>query len=519
MTPFRILFFMISVFFLLLLSTIIIPKGGFNISDKINIRFAKIDDLYAKDTVKYVDISVILNRHLLSNTAIAKLGKKDTLLEVKEKNKKKSLGFFKFQIKPVQAEIKIKTKTEFNVDSLKLAVQRIEFSDKQPNALINFFKSVNDINNNSEPIRILHYGDSQIEGDRISSILRNRLQFYFGGSGVGLVPAVVDNFNSMSIRHSSSTNWNIYKSFGPIHKYSGHKRYGALLNFAKYNPINTTDSLQIQGWITLKKSNISYESVKKYKQCRLFCGYNAKPIIVELYQKDKLLQTDKLLPNTLLNILKFKFDISPDELTFKFKGFDSPEIYGIAFDDDHGIAVDNIPLRGSAGLEFTKTDLPFLKHMYAELNVKMLILQFGVNVVPNILSNYDFYENALYNQLITLKNLNPDMSLIVTSVSDMSRKVNGVYVSYPNIELIRDAQRKAAFRAGCAFWDTYKAMGGKNSMPSWVHAKPQLAGPDFTHFTPQGAKIIADMFYNSIVLEYLDYMKKDGNKNQTMSAK
>ena len=39
-------------------------------------------------------------------------------------------------------------------------------------------------------VRILHYGDSQIECDRITSLLRQKFQEEFGGMGVGLVPAL-----------------------------------------------------------------------------------------------------------------------------------------------------------------------------------------------------------------------------------------------------------------------------------------------------------------------------------------
>jgi len=45
-------------------------------------------------------------------------------------------------------------------------------------------------------------------------------------------------------------------------------------------------------------------------------------------------------------------------------------------------------------------------------------------------------------------------------------------------------------------------MGGKNSMPSWVFAKPALANKDFTHFTYRGATLVAEMLYKSIMSEY-----------------
>jgi acetyl/propionyl-CoA carboxylase alpha subunit len=62
--------------------------------------------------------------------------------------------------------------------------------------------------------------------------------------------------------------------------------------------------------------------------------------------------------------------------------------------------------------------------------------------------------------------------------------------------------RDAAFAEGCAFWDMYSVMGGKNSMISWVKNNPPYAGPDYTHFTPGGARKVADLLYKSILREY-----------------
>ena len=74
-----------------------------------------------------------------------------------------------------------------------------------------------------------------------------------------------------------------------------------------------------------------------------------------------------------------------------------------------------------------------------------------------------------------------------------------------------DAQKNAAMRTDLIFWDMYEAMGGKNSMPSWVWAEPPLANKDFTHFNHEGSRIISNMLYNAIMLEYHNYRKE---KNQ-----
>ena len=179
----------------------------------------------------------------------------------------------------------------------------------------------------------------------------------------------------------------------------------------------------------------------------------------------------------------------------------------LALDDFKGIAVDNIPLRGSSGTDFTKTDLAFFRSMYQMLNVKLVLMQFGVNLVPHILDDYTYYQKQLEKQLKTIKSLRPDISIIVIGVSDMSRNEKGIFVSYPNIEKIRDAQKNAAFNAGCGFWDTYEAMGGKNSMPAWVNADPPLARTDFTHFSWKGSIVIAKMFYDALMADYNFYIE------------
>jgi hypothetical protein len=89
----------------------------------------------------------------------------------------------------------------------------------------------------------------------------------------------------------------------------------------------------------------------------------------------------------------------------------------------------------------------------------------------------------------------------------MSRKWAGTYQSYPNIPLIRDAMRNAAFKNSCAFWDLYEAMGGENSMVAWVNNEPPLAGKDFTHFSHKGAEFVGEMLYNALISEYIEWKK------------
>ena len=77
----------------------------------------------------------------------------------------------------------------------------------------------------SHRVRIMHYGDSQIEEDRISNILRDSLQTRFGGGGPGLLP-VLDQHYTFSISEGSSAEPRRYPAHGPAAMRGGARRRG-----------------------------------------------------------------------------------------------------------------------------------------------------------------------------------------------------------------------------------------------------------------------------------------------------
>jgi lysophospholipase L1-like esterase len=140
------------------------------------------------------------------------------------------------------------------------------------------------------------------------------------------------------------------------------------------------------------------------------------------------------------------------------------------------------------------------QEMLERLAPGMILLQFGGNVVPYMRPNY--YREFFKQELSFFKELVPGVPIVVIGPADMSIRENGIFKTYPQLEPIRDALRQATLESGFAFWDLYEAMGGSNSMPSFVHADPPLASTDYIHFTPKGANLVAEMFYNALMLEY-----------------
>lgn len=469
--------FLASVFLLLFTAALFFPKDGIRISDGIKINFFTRDDILNAGKVRYADIDNLLSRQEMLNDSI--------LLAIAEGR----------MIRKIDA------------DSLRSSITPIEYPNNDSTLLYSFFRTLKNLPQSGQLIRIMHYGDSQIEDDRITSLLRNRLQSRFGGSGAGLVPAAQLYPYAFSMKQENSENWERYIGFARRDTSLGHTRYGPLASFCTFTPANLPGlrSDSTEAWIRFGVSPYAYNNTKTFTQCRIFYGWNRSPFLNELYIDATLADADIFPASSQLRVIRYTFDNPGKEIMLKFKGSESPEIYGIALDGKRGVAVDNIPLRGCSGLFFTAFDEELMSAMYKELNVKLFILQFGGNFVPSGLDNYTGYENWFYSQLIRIKKLCPSAKILVIGVADMSVKERNYYVTNPNVEKVRNALRSASFRAGAAFWDMYRAMGGRNSMPSWVNADPPLASDDFVHFNPRGAKTIAQMFYNSFILEYHRY--------------
>lgn len=486
------LLFILSVFTILLFVSftfyVVLPGEKDNIKVLgLNISFPKPDEIFEKKD-NYADISQIIE----DNAVLV-----DTLSEETSEN--------------IEQEEIIKDTVRANADSLRLSTRKLEFPPGERNLLFPVFEALENAQRNNKVVHIVHYGDSQIEGDRITSFFRNRLQKKFGGNGVGLVPARQVYDFKYSILHDASENWYRYTIYGKRDTLIKHKRYGVLASFNTFTP-QPADSVKVdtnvkKAWISVEKSPYSYANTKKFEQCRLFYGYNDYPFALNLFMNNEQVDSGIYKPTKEVKEINWVFNEPASNLKLEFEAIRSPEIYGITFDGLNGVAVDNVAMRGCAGLVFTKMDPLLFKDLLEKLNIKLMILQFGGNIVPNVRKNYGFYERWFYSQLNFIKTNAPDVEIIVIGVADMSRKKGNHYESYPNIKLVRNAMKNAAFKADAVYWDMFEAMGGENSMPSWVFAQPPLAGSDFVHFNPHGAKIIANMFYNAFIYEYNRYLR------------
>lgn len=397
----------------------------------------------------------------------------------------------------------------------------LHYPDAGKAVLHPFFAALAKAPQGKRPMRIMHYGDSQLEGDRITSYVRNKLQTQFGGQGPGLV-SVADIVPHFSVEREISDNWQRYSVMGRRDSSLNHDRFGAISSFSRFTPIlpDTVppDTVAHTATITLRPLKRSYARARDWTVCRMYFGWHRSPLTIEVARDGVPFASEQVEPADRLFIREWRFPGPSGEVTLTLRGNDSPDVFGISLEGPSGVAMDNIAARGGAGYEFRKMDQALSQAMYDDLGVKLLVLQYGGNVLPNIKSEEEAaqYGRFFGAQIARFRRMIPGVSIMVIGPSDMSIKEGEHYVTRPFLEEVRDALKENSLKQGAVFWDMYAAMGGRGSMVSWVEADPPLATTDYTHFTPAGSKKIGELFYTALINDYAEWLS---DKPSVASAK
>ena len=357
------------------------------------------------------------------------------------------------------------------------------------------FRAFEEARDSGITVRVAHYGDSQIELDRISSNLREALQERFGGLGTGMFPALTTT-PMASISRSSSGSLASYKMIADsTARYASHYRYGPLAQVVgMYGPATITLRPLTQ------KSALDH--VRSFSSVSLLYGNASEDFTAEAV-------SDTLRPQARIDTLggvtwtTWKFSRPVDKAVLRLNG--RAEIYGVSTDGDGGVTVDNIPMRGSTGVILTRIDTTMLKASYELDGTRLIILQFGGNFVPASGSSKAIsgYMDQVREQIAYFQNAAPAAKVMFIGPSDMAVFTEeGDIVSYRRLPELVDSLKAVSLGCGAAYWDLYRMMGGKNSMSQWV--RRGYAGPDYVHFTPSGAKIVGETLSRSL-LTYHDF--------------
>ncbi len=360
----------------------------------------------------------------------------------------------------------------------------------------------------SDRCRILHYGDSQLEGDRISGYLRNRLQGIYGGTGPGFLP-VKQVYDQIAAEITVTDNWLRYAVFDPTQAKLPDMNYGVFTSISRFTPVEPSfvDSTKTEilpmltAGITIRPSGKSFSRLKQFNRIGLHYGNALDPVDVRVSVNGELIKESALISDGAYHCFEIITGSTPAEVHIELAGTVSPDFYGLTLDGESGVQLDNIAMRGASGTIFSKLSTYGFNRMAAKLNPKVVILQYGGNTVPYIKDSLGVvnYSRYLAGHINWLRKRMPDAVFMFIGPGDMSTLVNGEYTTYPLLPYLNQQLKQRCLSNGVAYWSMFDAMGGENSMQYWV--EQELASTDYTHFSPKGSRIISELFFNALYLD------------------
>ena len=348
--------------------------------------------------------------------------------------------------------------------------------------------------------QIVHYGDSQIEGDRITGYVRNRLQLAFNGGGPGFFPIkVVYNQNSIDI--TTSGNWVRYAFFDRKQRRKvGHDMYGLFATYSRFtNYAKDTTGLPVsKATFTIKPSSKSYARLQHYTKFGLHYGNAIGKVKIKVYENGNIIKTDSLISDGKYHNYKLNFATTPKELKIELEARVSPDFYGVTLDADTGVRMDNVAMRGEAGRIFTRMNYENYRQMSVDRQPDLFIFQYGGNTIPYMKTEQqlrEYVEGLIFN-MKWVKRANPNAMFMLLGPGDMTTSRNGQRLTYPFLPKLNDLMKEECMKNDVAYFSMYEAMGGENSMISWV--KQGMAASDYVHFSPKGTKLISEVFYQCL---------------------
>jgi len=345
--------------------------------------------------------------------------------------------------------------------------------------------------------RVGHYGDSSIATDLITSTIRENLQARFGDAGHGFVLAAKGYipYKHRGIRQTSNVeDWEVREV---VRRQDRTGRYG-------YGGVQSR--AQRGAWArigTAKGDDVGANA------SRFHIYFAEQPrggkfsVRLDKGERETVSTDSDVLGDGVYSI---ETPDGPHQIELRHARGGPVSFYGVAVErEGPGVVYDSLGLVGARANRLLNYDEEHIRSQLELRGVNLIVLGFGGNEASDQRTEEAFYEDYL-RVLRRMRQGREDLGCLVFAPLDQARRHLGRIRTLSTIPLIVAAQRRAAFDSGCAFYDTWKAMGGEDAMRRWYNAQPRLAMGDFRHATPAGYEIIGNMFYKALLAGFADYL-------------
>ncbi len=356
--------------------------------------------------------------------------------------------------------------------------------------LAGFFQTLRE--RSQSPVRVLHYGDSTLAGDGIAKTVRKRMQENFGNGGPGFFVAGMDPrwMRRNDVRVERTGEWNIKTIlFG-----GNNGRYG--LGGVVAKPRGKGQIL-----ISPPKPNSGmgerlelYAQKSRRDEIPVFEVNGQK---IETLKKIEHLAFDQWIYESADPISRVKMTIAEPNL----------EVYGAVLEAARGITWETTAVVGIASGSLRQFDPAHLAEQTAARNPDLIVVMLGGNETNHgglMTPEGRVYKEGFVSALKILRQGAPKAACLVMSPLDQGvLNDDGRITSRPLIERMVTYQRQVSLENGCAFWNTWQFMGGRDSFARWL--SQGLAWTDLNHLTEKGLTRIGNAFSESLLQSYRRY--------------
>jgi len=343
-------------------------------------------------------------------------------------------------------------------------------------------------------INIVHIGDSHIQADYLTDVVRKKLQQEFGNAGRGLiVPGRVAGTNEpANIQTSSTIKWNVKRCVfmdQPLPIGIG----GITLNTDQPNAtinIKMKDVISDYSFNTLMlfyqkdvtSFHFSIQDTTAHELAHI--GFNSGEPFVNYSKID--------LPFMVNHVVIKILQTNPEQV--------QATLFGIDLENGKdGILYHAIGVNGAKYAHYNAA-LQFARQTHA-LEPDLFIISLGTNEAIDYPYLDKNFEQHIAKFVESLSEHNPHARFVFVTPPDAYRKK----IKYnPGIEKIRQRIIDYAVENGYAFWDMYRVQGGQYSANLW--RKQGLIRSDGIHFTKEGYATQGKLLYEAIMKGYNQYV-------------
>ena len=344
-------------------------------------------------------------------------------------------------------------------------------------------------------VRFVHIGDSHLQADMMSKVVREGLQRRYGNAGRGLIfPYQLARSNAPSdVVATSMVPWRYSRITELIP--------GIECGVCGYAIQN--DSLHASLDIGLRSGNIDDD----FDMVRLFIGRTTgcMDIGVSGYRLEKVCLKPEETDGRKLLVL----DRKTKSISIARRATDSTGMafYGVSLEKKNtgGVLYHTIGVNGADFGSYLRT--PLFWQQLSSLQADCYIISLGTNDAQNQQLNPDEYRDKVSAMVSKLREASPGAVIILTTppVSYYRR-------SFPNpvLRTVADGISRSAETTHACVWDLYSILGGFSGAE--LFRRTGLLRPDLVHFSKQAYQLQGEMLLKAL-LDALDEQSAARNRD------